>query len=569
MFAWFLNLRFRWKILLAPVFLMLVLMGLGGYALQMLRTNQAGTEALMSGPVLQAEIIADFSAAVWTAQARLYRLTATAANETDQKKIKTMAAATSSTLAEVVEKLKAFDAVKTWEGKTAANLAKLRTATTTYLKQAKAAIDMTDGEAGAALMFMTGAERSFAQIEKLTDEMTEVGKDFRDREIARANIKQNKQALLLAGMGLVAILIGCVVSVFVSTGIARPVVKIAAVLKRIAEGDLNVSVPATNRRDEIGIIAVAVQVFKESTAETGRLRADQMQVEAAKRAAAEKKASMHTMADAFQVAVGRIVDLVAVSATELEATASALRNTAETTQRLSSKVATTSEQASANSKTVAAATQEMRASVNEIARQAEESSRVADEAVTQAEKTDAGVAELSQAASRIGEVVKLITAVARQTNLLALNATIEAARAGEGGKGFTVVAREVKVLASQTTKAAEDITAQISGMLAVTQDSVVAIKDVGATIRKISKIATMIATHVEEQNSGNEEIARNVIQVAERAAHVSADIVEVSRGAGETEAASVQVLAAAKSLSQESNNLKIALEKFLTTVRAA
>jgi len=137
MFAWFLNLRFRWKILLAPVFLMLVLMGLGGYALQMLRTNQAGTEALMSGPVLQAEVIADFSTAIWTAQARLYRLTATAANETDQKKIKTMAAATSSTLAEVVEKLKAFDAVKTWEGKTAANLAKLRTDTTTYLKQAK------------------------------------------------------------------------------------------------------------------------------------------------------------------------------------------------------------------------------------------------------------------------------------------------------------------------------------------------------------------------------------------------------------------------------------------------
>ena len=129
----------------------------------------------------------------------------------------------------------------------------------------------------------------------------------------------------------------------------------------------------------------------------------------------------------------------------------------------------------------------MRASVNEIARQVEESSRVADAAVTQAEKTDAGVAELSQAASRIGEVVKLITAVARQTNLLALNVTIEAARAGEGGKGFTVVAHEVKVLASQTTKAAEDITAQISGMLAVTQDLVVAIKDIGATIRKISK----------------------------------------------------------------------------------
>jgi methyl-accepting chemotaxis protein len=561
------DLSFRWKILLAPAFLMLVLMGLGAYALQMLRINQAGTEALMSGPVLQAEIVADFSTALWTAQARLYRLTATAANETDQKKIKAMAAETSSTLAEVVEKLKAFDAVKTWEGSTAANLDELRTATTTYLKHAKAAIEMTDGEVGAALMFMTSAERSFAVIEKLTDKMTVVSKDFRDREIARSNIKLDEQALLLAGVGLVAILIGCVVSFFVSAGIARPVVKVAAVIKQIAEGNLNVSVPAADRRDEIGIIAAAVQVFKENMTETERLRSDQ--VEADKRAEAEKKASMHTMADEFQSAVGSIVDMIAVSAAELEATASMLMNTAETTQRLSGAVASTSEKASVNSHSVAAAAEEMSTSVNEIARQVEESSRIAGEAVMQAEKTDVRVTELSQAASHVSEVVKLITAIAGQTNLLALNATIEAARAGEAGKGFAVVAHEVKALASQTAKAAEDITVQISGMQAVTKDSIVAIKDIGATIRKISEIATMIAAQVEEQSSANKQITHNVFQVAQSAAHVSADIADVNRDAGETQAASIQVLSSAKSLTQESNNLKIAVEKFLTTVRAA
>ena len=567
MFAWFRNLRLRWKILFAPAFLILVLIGLGAYALQMLRTNQASAEALMSGPVLQAEIVADFSAAVWTAQARLYRLTATAANETDQKKIKTLAAQTSSTLAEVTEKLKAFDAVKTWGGKTVANLEKLKAAVASYVTHARSAIEMTDGEAGAALMFMTSAERSFAQIEKLTDEMIEASKDFRDREIARANAKLDEQGFVLVGVILVAVLVGILVSFLVSMGIARPVVKIADVIKHIARGDLNVVVPDTNRRDEIGIIAAAVQVFKENMTETEHLRADQ--VKAAERAEADKKATMHKLADEFQAAVGNIVDTVATSATELEATADTLMKTAEVTQRHSSVAASTSEEASANVQSVATATEEMTVTVHEIARQMGESSRIAGEAVMQAEKTDVRVTELSQAASHIGEVVKLITAIAGQTNLLALNATIEAARAGEAGKGFAVVAHEVKALASQTAKAAEDIAAQISGMQAVTRDSVAAIKDIGATIRKISSIASTISTRVEEQGVATQEIARNVHQAAQGTAHVAANIMDVSRGAGETEAASTQVLSSAQSLSHESSRLKLTLDKFLTKVRAA
>jgi methyl-accepting chemotaxis protein len=567
MIAWFHNLRLRWKILLAPAFLILVFIGLGAYSSQMLRVNRASAEALMSGPVLQAEIIADFSTAVWTAQARLYRLTATAANETDKNKIKAVAAQTSSTLAEIADKLKAFEVVKTWEKNAASNIEKLKTATADYLKQAKTAVEMADGEAGAALMFMTSAERIFAEIEKLTDEMTEVSKDFRDREIARVNAKLKEQELVLAGIGLVAVLIGCLVSFFVSMGIARPVVKMAEVIKHIAGGDLHAVVPATNRRDEIGIIAAAVQVFKENMAETEHLRSGQ--VEATKRAEVEKKETVHKLADEFQAAVGNIIDTVAVSATELEATANALMKTAETAQRLTSAVASSSEQASAKVQSVASATEEMTTSVHEIGRQVETSNRISGEAVMQAEKTDARVAELSQAASRIGEVVKLITDIAGQTNLLALNATIEAARAGEAGKGFAVVAKEVKALASQTAKAADDIAAQISEMQAVTQDSVTAIKDIGATIRKLSEIATAIAAQVEEQNSSNEEIASNLFQAAKGTAHVAADITNVNRGSGETEHAATQVLSSAQSLSVESSHLKIAVEKFLTTIRAA
>ena len=207
--------------------------------------------------------------------------------------------------------------------------------------------------------------------------------------------------------------------------------------------------------------------------------------------------------------------------------------------------------------------------MGEIGRQVQELSRIAADAVKQARQTDGRINELSQAAGRIGDVVKLITAIAEQTNLLALNATIEAARAGEAGRGFAVVASEVKQLASQTAKATDDISSQIAGMQAATQESVGAIKEIGATIGRISEIAATIAAAVEEQGAATQEIARNVGEAAKGTAQVASNITDVNRGAGETGSASSQVLASAQSLSSESNHLKAEVDRFLSTVRAA
>src|SRR6476659_1618376 len=178
-------------------------------------------------------------------------------------------------------------------------------------------------------------------------------------------------------------------------------------------------------------------------------------------------------------------------------------------------------------------TEELSTSVTEIGRRVKESSKIADNAVRQAEQNDGRIGKLSHAAQQIGDVVKLITAIAEQTNLLALNATIEAARAGEAGRGFAVVASEVKTLASQTAKATDEISSHIAGMQGATAESVAAIKEIGGTIAQISSIASTIASAVEEQGSATQEIARSVQNVAQGTHEAAANIMQVNRGATE------------------------------------
>jgi methyl-accepting chemotaxis protein len=218
---------------------------------------------------------------------------------------------------------------------------------------------------------------------------------------------------------------------------------------------------------------------------------------------------------------------------------------------------------------VASATEEMTSSVNEISRQVQTSASIANDAVVQARKTNDSVAELSKAAARIGDVVELINTIAGQTNLLALNATIEAARAGDSGRGFAVVASEVKTLAQQTANATGEISQQIIGIQAATQDSVAAIREIGDTIGRMSEIASTIASAVAQQGAATQEISRNVQQAAHGTQQVSTNITDVERGASETGSASSQVLLAAQSLSRDSRRLKLEVGRFLDTVRAA
>jgi methyl-accepting chemotaxis protein len=426
-------------------------------------------------------------------------------------------------------------------------------------------------------------------IDELVGQIGAVGEQAAQASVAAATSRMAQSERIGFGVGAIAFVILIGTAVFGRLSIGRPLSRIGAVLLELAHGNKAVDIPYVSRGDEVGDAARAANTFRDNLVEMERLQAEQREAEqrsaaerhdaeersaADKRAteelvAAERKEMMERLAAEFETAVGNIVETVSHASSELESAAVSLSKTAETTEQLSATVASASEDASANVRSVAAASEEMTGSVQEIGRQVHESNRIADEAVAQAEKTDVRINELSKAAARIGDVVKLITAIAEQTNLLALNATIEAARAGEAGRGFAVVASEVKALASQTAKATEEIAAQISGMQAATRESVAAIQEIGGTVRRISGIAVTIAAAVEEQGVATTEISRNALLAAQGTAQVAVNITDVNRGASETGSASSRVLASAQSLAGESGRLKREVDNFLDTVRAA
>ncbi len=369
------------------------------------------------------------------------------------------------------------------------------------------------------------------------------------------------------GMGLFITALLGLVAVFGALVISRPINRIGGVLLQLAGGNKNLEVPYIERRDEVGDAARGALAFKQKLIRIEELEAAEK--ETARRTAEQRQADMQALAGAFEGTVASVVRSVSSSSVELEAAAEALSATAETTRDLSGKVLSASAQASESVHSVSLATEELIASVGEISRQVQESARIALEAVAQAEQTDGRIAELTRAAGRIGDVVRLITDIAEQTNLLALNATIEAARAGDAGRGFAVVAQEVKALASQTSKATEEIGVQIAGVQAATRDSVATIKEIGATIGRISEIAAVITGAVDEQAATTQHIAENVHAAAGGAAHVAANIGEVNDSATAISTASSQLLSSAQTLSQDGSRLAAEMEKFLAAVCAA
>ncbi len=387
-------------------------------------------------------------------------------------------------------------------------------------------------------------------------------------DLAGANAGRDYDAALMIIVGILAVaaVAGIAVSVYLVRDISSGIASIVKPMQALGAGDLTAIVPHQGMKTEMGTMGDALQVFKQALID--KRAADEAAAVDAE-AKIERGRRVDQITRDFETMIGEVVETVSSASTELEASAGTLTSTAERSQELTTSVAAASEQASTNVQSVASATEEMASSINEISRQVQESANIAGQAVHQARTTNDRVSELATAAARIGDVVELINNIAGQTNLLALNATIEAARAGEAGRGFAVVASEVKALAEQTAKATGEISTQIAGIQAATQDSVGAIKEIGDTIGRMSEIASTIASAVEEQGAATQEISRNVQQAAQGTMQVSSNITDVQRGASETGSASSQVLSAAQSLSSDSTRLKVEVSNFLNAVRAA
>jgi methyl-accepting chemotaxis protein len=402
-------------------------------------------------------------------------------------------------------------------------------------------------------------------ISEALDRILTATVDWVDAEGDRMLGTARRDMLIYLGITLIALIGVIVLGRKVLRTVRDLLGELVGAMDKMRDGNYEVAIPHVKRGDEIGVMARAVEGFRENFVAVAARDNERKNAEST----AERKSLLGRLAGDFEAVVGNIVAAVSSASGELTAAATTLSKTAETTQQLSTTVAAASEEASTNVQSVASATEQMTGSIGEIGRRVQESSEIAGEAVGQARRTDERIGKLAQAASRIGDVVKLITAIAEQTNLLALNATIEAARAGEAGKGFAVVAQEVKQLAAQTAKATSEISGQIAEMQSATQDSVGAIKEIGGTIARISEIATTIAAAVEQQGAATQEISRNVQQAATGTTRVAGNIADVSAGAARTGTASADVLSAARSLSQQSDRLKVEVHKFLATVRAA
>ncbi|WP_321393213.1 methyl-accepting chemotaxis protein [Emcibacter sp.] len=397
--------------------------------------------------------------------------------------------------------------------------------------------------------------------------------------------------LLLATMAIAAGAIWMVVY-----RVVKPLNELGEVMSVIAEGDLDADVHGTERGDEIGIMARALQVFKDAAIEKIRLEDEQRVAEEERRqqkeaeaeakrqeeeaqrqreeereaqAREERRQEMLALADDFETSVMEIVNSVSTASGEMEVAAQGMSAVAEETNRQSQTVTAASEQASANIQMVASAAEQLSASVKEISTQVSQSSNYSRNAVSETERATVEIQGLVSAAQKIGDVINLINDIANQTNLLALNATIEAARAGEAGKGFAVVASEVKNLASQTATATEEITSQVGGMQSATEKAVTAITGIQNVIKQIDETSVTIASAVEEQDASTHEIARNVSEVSAGTQEVTSNIHVVNEGAKSTGDAAGAVLTSAQRLSSQSGELRKQLENFLTQIRAA
>ena len=547
----------------APALVLLALIVMAIAALGFLQASMNSVHELNDVAFERYRLAADLVDATQNAHRLLLKTLSIAANESDQARLKESVQASFAGDDAIADQLRKVE--RQFQGED--RVTQIRPVFETYRKAAHDVLDVAQSDPASATLLTFAADRG-------ADDLLSLLKHFKtDADLLRKQSSGRTVDLVSEGRLWLFIILGialifsAVVSTFVVRAIVRPILALTEIMRLIASGKTDVSIPGLDRRDEIAVIAEATKLCRDSIVTATQLTTERESEQ--RKVRKKRRETVEALAERFQASAGELVSMLLSAAATLKSNAETMARATESTGKSTLEVKLASEQAFRNVSDVAQATEELSSSIGEIDRKFDRSTAISETAVAGARRTDAAVAALVTDADKVGEVIQLIKHVAAQTNLLALNATIEAARAGVAGKGFSVVANEVKVLAAQTAKATEEIGARVSQIQATVRNSVGEIRSIANTIVQMQSIAGEIGESVQQQTTATQEIARNAQLVANSTREVTQTVAAIEEASNRSGDVASQVLDAAVVLSQHADKLATEVGQFIAGVRSA
>jgi methyl-accepting chemotaxis protein len=547
----------------APAFVLLALLVMAAAALCFLQASTTSIHELNDVAFERYHQASDLVDATQNAHRLLLKTLSIAAIESDKARLRGSIQAAFAAENAAADQLRKVEEQFQGEGR----VAQIRPAFESYRKAAKDVLDVAKSDPASASLLTFAADRAADNLLSLLEQFKVDADLIRSQSSSRTVDLVSRGRLWLLTILGAALLLSVAVSTLVTRAIVGPILELTKVIRLIASGDTDVSIPGLDRRDEIAIIAEATKLCRDSMITATQFTAER---ESEQRKVRKKRREIvEALAERFQASAGELVSALLSAAATLKSNAETMARTTESTGKSALEVKFAAEQAFRNVSDVAQATEELSASLGEIDRKFDRSTAISETAVEGARRTDAAVVALVTDADKVGEVVQLVKHVAAQTNLLALNATIEAARAGAAGKGFSVVANEVKGLAAQTAKATEEIGARVSQIQATVRNSVGEIRSIANTIVQMQSIAGDIGQSVQRQTTATDEIARSAQLVATSTREVTQTVAAIEEASNRSGDVASQVLEAAVVLSRHADRLATEVGQFIAGVRAA